>query len=163
MIYGNMVGGSGSGFGKTFLIEDETGNQFTGVVVDELTIFTATDNDVRAGSVYAGNNGVSTGTKDIPSYHTEYGSKIVPAGKNVVIDTQECKYDNLLVVITNYDTNIANSTLTTYVVINGGVYACGSVEKVSDISVDEANEEINLGLIVSKKSVVRYVITREEY
>ena len=61
MICGNVVGGS-SGFGKTYLLEDESGNQLTGVLVDELTIFTATDEDVVEGKVYAGDNGVSTGT-----------------------------------------------------------------------------------------------------
>lgn len=61
IIYGNIVGGS-SGLGNTFLLEDEDGNQVIGVVVDEFTLFTARDNDVTAGKVYAGNNGVSTGT-----------------------------------------------------------------------------------------------------
>lgn len=60
MICGNIVGGS-SGFAKTYLLEDESGNQFTGVLVDELTIFTATDEDVIEGKIYAGDKGVSTG------------------------------------------------------------------------------------------------------
>ena len=61
IIYGNIVGGS-SGLGNTFLLEDEDGNQVVGVVVDNVTLFTAEDDDVAAGKVYAGNNGVSTGT-----------------------------------------------------------------------------------------------------
>ena len=61
MIYGNIVGGV-SGFGNTFIIEDVHGNQLVGVAVDELTLFTATDSDVREGKVYAGDAGVSTGT-----------------------------------------------------------------------------------------------------
>ena len=61
MIYGNVVGGGG-GFGKTFIIEDENGKQLTGVVVENVTLFTAVDDDVKAGKVYASNNGVSVGT-----------------------------------------------------------------------------------------------------
>lgn len=61
MICGNIVGGN-SGFAKTYLLEDEYGNQLTGVLVDELTIFTATDSDVVEGKIYAGDKGVSTGT-----------------------------------------------------------------------------------------------------
>lgn len=61
MIYGNVVGGY-SGTPKTYIIEDEYGNQVTAVVVDEVTLFTATDEDVREGKVYAGDKGVSTGT-----------------------------------------------------------------------------------------------------
>lgn len=61
IIYGNVVGG-GSGFGKTFLLEDESGNQVTGIVVDELTIFTATAEDIKLGKVAGTDSGVVTGT-----------------------------------------------------------------------------------------------------
>lgn len=61
VIYGNVVGG-GAGCGKTFLLEDENGNQMTGVVVDELTIFTATAEDIKLGKVAATDSGVVTGT-----------------------------------------------------------------------------------------------------
>lgn len=61
IIYGNVVGG-GSGFGKTFLLEDENGNQLTGIVVDELTVFTATAEDIKLGKVAGTDSGVVTGT-----------------------------------------------------------------------------------------------------
>lgn len=61
MICGNMVG-SYSQIGKTFVLVDENGNEITGVIVDKEVIFTATDNDVREGKVYASNDGVSIGT-----------------------------------------------------------------------------------------------------
>lgn len=64
MISGNMVGAYSS-LGKTFIIQDEDGNEITGVVVDSEVIFTATDSDVRAGKVYASNDGVSIGTLDV--------------------------------------------------------------------------------------------------
>ena len=64
MISGNMVG-SYSSLGKTFIIQDEDGNEITGVVVDSEVIFTATDSDVRAGKVYASNDGVSIGTLEV--------------------------------------------------------------------------------------------------
>lgn len=60
-IYGNVIGCS-SGCGKTFLIEDENGNQLTGIVVDELTIFTATPEDIKIGKVAGTDSGVVTGT-----------------------------------------------------------------------------------------------------
>ncbi len=64
MISGNMVGAYSS-LGKTFILQDEDGNEITGVVVDSEVIFTATDADVRAGKVYASNDGVSIGTLDV--------------------------------------------------------------------------------------------------
>ena len=64
MISGNMVG-SYSSLGKTFILQDEDGNEIAGVVVDSEVIFTATDSDVRAGKVYASNDGVSIGTLEV--------------------------------------------------------------------------------------------------
>lgn len=63
-ISGNMVG-SYSAIGKTFILVDEDGNEITGVVVDKETVFTAKDNDVREGKVYASNDGVSVGTLQV--------------------------------------------------------------------------------------------------
>jgi hypothetical protein len=61
MISGNMVGAYSS-IGKTFIIVDENGNELTGVIVDKEVIFTAEDNDVREGKIYASDDGVSVGT-----------------------------------------------------------------------------------------------------
>ena len=63
MIIGNMVGGTAPI--KTIKIVDEENNEISGVVVDQEVIFTATDSDVLEGKVYAGDNGVSTGTLKI--------------------------------------------------------------------------------------------------
>jgi hypothetical protein len=63
IIYGNVVGGRSSL--KTLKIVDENNNEYIGVIVDEEVIFTATDEDVLEGKVYAGDNGVSTGTLKI--------------------------------------------------------------------------------------------------
>ena len=49
-IIGNMAG-CYSPMGKTFIIEDENGNEITGVVTEQEQIFTATDNDVREGLI----------------------------------------------------------------------------------------------------------------
>ena len=64
MINGNMVG-SYSQIGKTLTFVDENGNEIAGVIVDSEVIFTATDSDVRAGKIYASNDGVSVGTLDV--------------------------------------------------------------------------------------------------
>lgn len=64
MICGNMVG-SYSQMGKTFILVDDDGNEVMGVVVDSEVVFTATDSDVRAGKIYASNDGVSVGTLDV--------------------------------------------------------------------------------------------------
>ena len=61
MINGNLVGGI-VGYGKTFVIVDENGNEITGVVTDEITTLTATAADIKAGKTAAVDSGIVTGT-----------------------------------------------------------------------------------------------------
>lgn len=65
-IIGNMIGGYGQS-GKTFIIVDENNNEFTGIVVDKEQIFDAMPSDVKAGKVFANNDGVQVGTAVIGS------------------------------------------------------------------------------------------------
>lgn len=60
-IYGNLVGGI-VGYGKTFVLVDENNNELTGVVVDELTVFDATAEDIKLGKVAGTDSGVVIGT-----------------------------------------------------------------------------------------------------
>ena len=161
-IVGNMVG-CYSPIGKTFILTDENGVELIGVVTDQEQIFTATDNDVRDGYVYASDCGVSIGSKNIPSYHTSCGYKLVPAGKEVRIYVPEYDYTYLLVSIAVYDTNREQSVKTTHTSIDGGMYNVGNNIKLSDIVIDHDAEEVVLGITVAEKSIVRYLITREEF
>lgn len=67
-ISGNLVG-SYSQLGKTFIFEDADGNEVTGVITEQLTILNVTDSDVRKGIIYAGDEGFSVGTLDVPTYN----------------------------------------------------------------------------------------------
>lgn len=62
-IIGNMIG-CYSPMGKTFIIEDENGNEFTGIVVDQETIFTATASDIKLGKTAGTEDGVVVGTHE---------------------------------------------------------------------------------------------------
>jgi hypothetical protein len=59
-VYGNMVGSFG--MPKTFLLVDENGKEYVGVVVGEEVIFTATAEDIVAGKVAGTSDGVVVGT-----------------------------------------------------------------------------------------------------
>ena len=61
MICGNLVGGI-TGYCKTFVLVDEDGNETVGVVVDELTLFDATAEDIKLGKVAASDSGIVIGT-----------------------------------------------------------------------------------------------------
>lgn len=62
-IVGNMVG-CYSPMGKTFILEDENGNELTGIVVDQEVIFTATASDIVKGKVAGTDDGVVIGTHE---------------------------------------------------------------------------------------------------
>ena len=66
IISGNMVGGAAPL--KTLVITDDEGNELVGVVTGQETIFTANDNDVTKGKIYATDKGISVGTKEMPPY-----------------------------------------------------------------------------------------------
>lgn len=62
-IVGNMVG-CYSPIGKTFILEDENGNELTGIVVDQEVVFTATAADIVKGKVAGTDDGVVVGTHE---------------------------------------------------------------------------------------------------
>lgn len=164
LISGNMVG-SYSQIGKTFILTDENGTELTGVVVDKMTIFDATDNDVRDGKVYASDSGVSTGTKDIPAYYTTEGVVAVPVGSSFVIkNLPDYEYTKLQVIICAFNTSMSNSVAAEKISINSKVYAVGSVNELATVVVDIENKAIDLGIINDGETpcVIRYLTYKEE-
>jgi hypothetical protein len=61
-VYGNVSGGFG--FPKTFILVDKNNNEYTGVVVDEEVLFTATAADIVEGKVAGTSEGVVVGTHE---------------------------------------------------------------------------------------------------
>lgn len=159
-ILGNALGAFG--FPKTYILTDENGNELVGVVTESEIIFTATDNDVREGSVYAGDGGVSTGTKEIPPYYARYGLKVLLAGKEAIISVPKYNYSNLLITISTYDTDINQSVDVSYVSVDNSIYEIGNSIKISDAIMNEEAHQIELGVTVSEKSVLRYSVIMEE-
>ena len=166
VIYGNMVGG-GTAPLKTLILEDESGNQFTGVVTGSEVIFTATDNDVREGMVYASDNGVSTGTKNIPSYNTSEGRKIITKGSKFILPISDYDYTKLQAIFCTFNTNADNSVAAEHVAINDFVYGVQSVTPVSEITkvTSGTSGAIDFGITNTSSSpcILRYFTYKEIY
>lgn len=165
-IFGNMVGGSGSGFGKTFIIEDQDGNEFTAVCVGEETLFTATDNDVREGLVYASDKGVSTGTKNIPSYHTTEGYRFITGGSDFtlqIIHNDKYDFTKFQAIICPYTGTIDGSVAAEKIAINDKVYAVNSTELLATVTKDSETQTINLGITNESENLylLRYFTYKE--
>lgn len=167
MISGNMVG-SYSQIGKTFILQDENGNEITGVVVDQETVFTAGDNDVREGMVYASDDGVSTGTKNIPIYRTRAGMELIsPHTSFSVVIPEYDGYDytvfRCMVSLMDFN-DVNNSVNTSMVVLNDGVYESNSTNKLANISknIDTQSIDLNISNDSDNYYVIHYFTYREE-
>lgn len=166
-ISGNLIG-SYSQMGKTFIIQDENGNEITAVVTEQAQIFTATDNDVRKGFVYASDSGVSTGTKDIPIYRTRAGSYMVFPGDSFSVPISE--YDGYnytvfqcMVSIVNLE-NMNNSVNTSMIAFNNGVYEVNSTNLLSSVSPNTSTQSIDLNITNNSDDIyfIHYFTYKEE-
>ena len=149
MISGNMVG-SYSQMGKTFILVDEDGNEITGVCVDNPVVFTAGDNDVREGMVYASDCGVSEGSKVIPEYETVAGSKMVSPGSSFTIllpEKNAYDYTAFQCMISLVDmSDLNNSVNTNMVSLKNYVFEVNSTTKLSSVSVNHETQSIDLNI-----------------
>jgi len=148
MISGNMVG-SYSQMGKTFILVDENGAELTGVVVDQETIFTATDNQVYSGFVYAGDSGVSTGTREFISYRTAQGVQLIAPGSNYTIPLSAYNrydYTKFQCIITKYTSNSTDRMAAEKISLNDNVYEANSSVALSSITKNAETKSIDLNI-----------------
>lgn len=167
IIYGNMVGGGGSGIGNSVIIKGTDGTELVGVVTGKETVLTATPNDIRKGKIAGTESGIVEGTKDIPAYRTTSGTRLVLAGSNFSIPLSlydKYDYTKLQCVIVVQNTSVADSVVTEKVVIDDAVYAVNSTEKLADVTKDDNTKSINLNITnnTDKKYYIRYFTYREE-
>lgn len=156
----------GSSDSMTYILVTENGQEIPAVVVEEETVFTATANDIRAGTVAATAEGVTEGTREIPPYNTSEGYKVITAGSAVAItNLYNCEYTKLQVLICAFNSSIDNSVATEKVSIDGKVYAVGDTTVLATVTVDAENKKINLGITNegSTPLIVRYFTYKEIY
>ena len=163
----NGSGGGSDSDDKMFILLDEDGTEYPAVVVNEETVFDATANDIREGKIAATEEGVTIGTKEIPAYITTEGSKLIRAGKPMIITTTGNKYEytKLLAAVCAYNTSMSNSVAVTMSCINDYVYPVASTEVLAAVTIDRDAKNINLGLVNDSTNsvVIRYITYKEEY
>lgn len=137
------------GAGKTYILRDEAGTEMVATVVGEETLFTATANDIREGMVAATDEGVTTGTKVIPSYHTTEGYAIATVGQSLTlsfVDSGLYDYTKLQVIICPFNTTVEASVAAEKVVINDKIYVVQSTESIGSITKNHDTEQIEFGI-----------------
>lgn len=158
------IGGSGEPDDQMYILVDEKGNEIPAVLVDEVTVFDATANDIREGKTAATESGVTVGTKEIPSYITTEGYMLISNGKTFSLPMNK-RYDftKLQVITCPWAGSIAGSVAADKVVINEKVYPVNSTEILASVTKDSATQSINLGISNDSGSLylVRYFTYKE--
>lgn len=151
--------------GKTIILEDDYGHEFTAVFADAPITLDATANDIRLGKSAATVEGVTLGEKEIPTYHTIKGHQIIMPGNQCLISVVHYNYTQLQALFCLYESSIMSSVYTNKVTIGNKVYAVNSTEELSSIEVDESAQKINLGIINDTDTpyVIRYFTYKEIY
>lgn len=162
-IYGNMVGGGGSGLGKTLIFEDEMGNSFTGVITENVQVFDATPADVKIGKRFVSDVGIAEGI-DTKTYRTERASYLIFPGENFSIPLEEYnKYDytKFQAIIALFNTTFLDSIVTDKISIYDAVYSVNSSDKLSVVTKNEETKSVDLNITNDTDNV--YVVHYNTY
>lgn len=150
---------------NAFIIVDEEGNEIPAVLTRNEVDLTATTNDIRLGSIAVTDDGVVTGEKEIPAYHTYEGYRAVSKNSKFVLYHTNYDYTKLLAIFCLFNTSTANSTAAIKVSIGNKVYDIASNTPVSSVKKDHANQLIDFGVNndTGKNCVLRYIMYKEIY
>lgn len=164
IVYGCPAGG----FGMPKLIEiaDGNGNTFIGAVTDSEVALDATRADVKAGKMFAANEGIQEG-EDTKTYRTTHASCLVRPGESFTIPLDKYdmyNYTKFQAVIAEFNTTQIDSTSVNKIVLNDKVYNTNSTVKLSDITKNSSTKSVDLNIINStdKVYVIHYNTYKEE-
>ena len=150
----------------TYMLVYEDGTELPAVFVENEVTFTATENDIRKGTIAATAKGVTEGTKEIPAYHIQQGVRIIRPGKalDILLYSDKCQYTGLNVIVCKYVTDLEDSVSAVMVVINDKLYAVDSAVVISEVTVDTSAESIKLGIVNESDTslLLRYMTYKEE-
>ena len=167
MIVGKVIGGNPV-TPKSYILQTEDGQEYPAVLVSEETVFTAETNDVREGKIFATGDGVKTGEKVIPAYHTIQGTRLITNGSEVDIPNPDpaidyYDYTQLQTILCSFNSSMSNSVSAEKVSIGDNVYNVQSTEPLSTIEKNHDSKKIVFGLInnLGKSMIVRYFMYKE--
>lgn len=150
---------------ETIVLVDEDGIELPAVRTDEVVTLTATANDIRQGTTAVTGDGIIEGTKEIPSYHTSEGYRLVTKDTLFHVPHVHYDYEKFQAVICPYNTSTANSVAAIKVALENNVYDVNSTQSLSTITKDSANGRVDFGLTNDTGSicVIRYFMYKEIY
>lgn len=153
---------------QMYVLVTEDGKEIPAVLVDELTTFDATANDIRIGKTAATDSGITVGEKVIPGYLAHEGVKKIRSGRKFEITfgtPNQYDYTLLQCMICRYNTTLTDSVATEKVVINDLVFEVLSTEPICSVVKNHDKSSIDLGIVndTDETLVLRYVSLKEIY
>lgn len=149
----------------TYIIVDKNGNEIPAVFVDNEQSFTATANDIRIGTTAVTEAGVTVGEKEIPSYISREGWRLIANGSKITLPTDNYDYTKLQAVICAFKSSSSDSVAAEKVAIDDSVYPVRSTIRDSAIIKDYDNKRIDFGITNESgiSYILRYFTFKEEY
>lgn len=139
----------------TYILVDQYGKEYPAVYVESKTVFDATENDIRIGTTAATDAGITVGKKEIPSYIVSEGAAIIPNGSAFKISFFNEMYDftKLQAIICTFSGSLNGSVAANKIVINDGVYAVNSSELIANVTKNESDKTVELGIANTSGSI----------
>lgn len=149
----------------TYVLVDESGNEVPAVYVDGDVFLTATPNDIRIGTTAITDNGIVEGEKEIPSYVTSEGYKIVTNGSKFTLPLNNYDYTKLQAIFCPYNASFEGSVAAEKVAIDGSVYPVRSTAAEASITLNDEIGYVDFGITNTsgKLYLIRYFTYKEIY
>lgn len=151
-----------------YILVDDSGTEIQAVLVDEDVELTATaKSDIRLGTTAITNEGIVEGEKEIPSYHTTEGFKLVPSGSKFVVYLSNGKheYTKMQAIFCPFNTTFDDSVAAEKVAISNNVYAAKSTVSEAPIMIINDPNGVDFGITNSSNIswLIRYFTYKEVY
>lgn len=132
---------------------------------EEPITLTATENDIRKATTAITDKGYTEGQKDIPSYNTKIGVRVIQANTDVVLpESKKYDYTEIQATLAVFNASLSASVQVDRVTVDDALYMANSTTKLADLIKDHENEQVDFGVTNGDKiAVMRYTIIREEY
>lgn len=162
-LYGNVAGGFGNP--KTYILTDNNGKEITGVLVDNVTVFDATPEDVRVDKVFASDEGVQTGV-DTKTYRTTMASRVIKPGESLSIPLtyyNAYDYTKFQGVIVLYNTSYSTTVNTIGVTVGDSVFSIDT-SKLASITKNAETKSVDFNIVNTTTNTyeIFYSTYREE-
>lgn len=164
-IVGKMAG-CYSPMGKTFILTDDDGNEFTGVVTDQEKVFDARPTDVRINRKFVSNEGAQTGENTI-TYRTQTASCLILPGQEFSIPLKnynQYDYTKFQSMIVLFNSDYSSNANAYGITIEDRVFSVESSALLSNITKNSDTKAIDFNIVNNTENTyeIFYFTYREE-